>query len=162
MNRVNLLLCTALVALARPASVEGQPVRNRLSLSAATISFPAVTEAHYDAGSVGATSSITFTMETLTGPPGPMRTSTVSIRATGATMGSGKPIADLEWSRADVGSWNGLSTTDVTIESRQFQRNGINDPWNNTVNFRTLLDWDDDGPATYNATVVFTLTITTP
>ena len=155
-------LGAALVALGLPVMAEGQIVRNRLQLSAATITFPAVTEAHYDAGSVDASSSITFTMNATNGNTGVTRTSIVSIRANSGTLGSGKPVSDLQWSRADLGAWNGLSTTDVTIESRQFRRNGPNDPWSNTVNFRTLLDWAADGPATYTAMIVFTLTITTP
>lgn len=162
MSLRSLVLGAALVALVLPVTVEGQVVRNRLTLSATTITFPAVTEADYDAGSVAASSSITFTMDARNGATGTTRTSIVSIRAGSATLGSGKPVSDLEWSRADVGTWNGLSTTDVTIESRQFRRNGPNDPWSNTVNFRSLLDWASDGPATYTATIVFTLTITTP
>jgi hypothetical protein len=158
----SLTFSAALVALGLPATAEGQIVRHELALSAATVTFPAITEAHYDAGLVAATSSITFTMDARNGPLGVVRTSTVSIRASGPTMGGSKAVSDLQWRRTDLGTWTGLTTTDAVVESRPIARNGVNDAWSNTVLFRSLLNWGTDVPATYTATIIFTLTITTP
>lgn len=161
-------LAMALIAfllLALPASVAAQAVKNRLTLSSITIGFPAVTEADYDAGFVAASNSITFTFDaSKAGGPasGVQRTSIISVKATAATMGGTKSVGDLQWRRSDLGTWNSLSTTDATIESRQFVFNGLNDPWTNTVFFRTLLNWTTDTPAAHSATLTFTLTVTTP
>lgn len=156
-----------LVGAGLPRSVAAQgSINNDLTLSAVTIAFPAITETDFDNGSVDATNSITATVDATkaSGPQaGVLRTSILSIRATAANLGGAKPISDLEWRRSDLATWNGLSTTDVTIESRQIRFTpALNNPWSRAVFFRTLLNWATDAPGTYNATVVFTLTITTP
>ena len=164
MRRSRLAL-VVLMLLAVPGIVRAQAIRNRLTLSSITIGFSAVTEANYDAGFVAASNSITFTFDASKAggsASGVQRTSIVSVRATSATMGGTKSVGDLQWRRSDLGTWNSLSTTDATIESRQFVFNGLNDPWTNTVFFRTLLNWTTDTPAAHSATLTFTLTVTTP
>jgi hypothetical protein len=41
-------------------------------------------------------------------------------------------------------------------------RNGLNDPWSNTIFFRLLLNWTTDAPATYTADYQITLAQTVP
>ena len=127
------------------------------------VAFPTVTEADYDAGSVTATTPLGFTLDLLGGGGGgTSRTGILSIRATTATMGGTKPIGDLQWRRSDLGTWNSLTTTNVVVESHTMIRNSTNDPWSNSIVFRTLLSWTADGPATYTPTIVVTATLTTP
>ena len=151
-----------LAGLLAPAGLRAQAVRHELTLSAVTVTFPTPTEANYDAGLVAASTSVTFTVDSRNGPTNVLRTSIVSISATGGTMGGTKSVGDLQWRRTDLGTWTGLSTTPVMVQQRPIQRNVLNDTWSNTVLFRTLLSWASDVPATYSATIVFTLTITTP
>jgi hypothetical protein len=106
---------------------------------------------------VDATTGVTFT---LTAPAGPLRTTTVLIRATSASLGAGKILGDLEWRRSDLVTWNNVTTTDVQVEQRTMIKNVLNDPWGNTIFFRMLLDWTKDAPATYTANYVITLTQT--
>ena len=168
MTRRVLFLVAALLAGARlPVLAAQGNIRNSITLSAITIPFPTATEADYDAGAVAASSPITVTFDSKKNAgnqPNVQRTSTLSIRATSTTLGGTKPIGDLQWQRNGTapGGWNSLTTTDAVVESRQFVFNGVNDPWSTTVYFQTLLSWANDPPGSYAATVVFTLTITTP
>jgi hypothetical protein len=77
-------------------------------------------------------------------------------------MGGTKPISDMQWRRSDLATWNSLTTSDVQVESRQMVKSGLNDPWSNSIFFRTALSWTTDGPATYTPTIILTCTITTP
>jgi hypothetical protein len=165
---VRRLVLAAIAVGCAPTLALGQgSVNNDLSISATTITWPTVVEADFDAGFVDATGSITATVDATkaSGPQaGVLRSSIVSIRATATTMGGGgKSVSDIQWRRSDLATWNSLSTTDATIESRQIRFTpALNDPWTTTVFFRALLSWATDAPGTNTATVVFTLTITTP
>ncbi|MGH7700912.1 MAG: hypothetical protein ACREMJ_10410 [Gemmatimonadales bacterium] len=152
-----LLLPCWLVATARGMAQPGVD----LVLSQAPSVFPAPTVAAYDAGFVLDPNPIVFTVNASGGPPVP-RTTIVSVRAAAPTLGGGKPVADLEWRRADLGTWNAISTTDAVIESRPIVRSGLNDPWSNGVFLRIRLSWATDPPGTYATPLVFTLTVTTP
>ena len=90
------------------------------------------------------------------------RTSIVSIRSSSASLGGGKTVSDLEWRRADLATWNPMTTADAMVESRTIRKNGLNDPWSNSVFLQMRLSWTSDAPATYSTGLVFTLTITTP
>ncbi|MGH7674998.1 MAG: hypothetical protein ACREMV_06980 [Gemmatimonadales bacterium] len=124
--------------------------------------FPAPTAADYTAGFVTDPAGVLFTVDATGGPANVTRTSIVSIRATSATLGGGKPIADLEWRRADVGVWTPMTTADAVVETRPIRRNNINDPWSNTLVLRIRLAWATDPPGTYSSGLVLTLTVTTP
>jgi len=149
----------ALTLLASPLAAQGNP-RTDLTLAGATITFPAPTAADYDNGFVNSTTGVTFTVDATTGNQS--HTTTVSIRATSANLGNGKALADLEWLRSDLATWNGITSTDVQVEQRVQVRNGLNDPWTNTIFFRMLLSWTADAPATYAANYVITLSQTVP
>ena len=160
-------LLGALAVAGLPGRVRAQgSINNDLTLSAVTLTFPTITETDFDNGSVNALNSITATIDATkaSGPQGAvLRTSILSVRATAANLGGTKPVSDLQWRRSDLATWNGLTTTDVTIESRPIRFSpALNDPWSRQILFRTLLNWATDSPGAYNATLVFTLTITTP
>lgn len=157
--KVRWSLMVLLAAL--PSAVAAQRLTLTLN-SGSPVAFPNATEANYDAGFVTATSPLAFTVDLNSGPPGVNRTTIVSIRAASAVMGGTKPISDLQWRRSDLGTWNGLTTSNVTVESRPIVRNGTNDPWSNSILFRTLLSWSSDGPASYAPTIILTVTLTTP
>ena len=154
-------LCLIPLLAVLPSAATAQRLTLTLN-SGSPVAFPNATEADYDAGFVAATSPLAFTVDLNSGPPGVNRTTIVSIRAASAVMGGTKPISDLQWRRNDLGTWNGLTTSNVTVESRPIVRNSTNDPWSNSILFRTLLSWSTDGPATYSPTIILTVTLTTP
>lgn len=156
------LLLAALIGVPLRAAEAQGGIKNRLTLSASTITFPTPTETDYDNGFVAASTSITATFDaSKAGGPssGTQRTSTISI--SGSTTGT-KAVGDFQWQRNGTGTWTSLTGTDATVESRQFVFNGLNDPWTTTLLFRSLLSWTTDVPGTYSATIVFKLTVTTP
>lgn len=133
-----------------------------LTLTGTPNVFAAPALADFNAGVIANPTGIVYTVNVTGGSTTRSRTSSVSIRASSATLGGGKVLSDLEWRRSDLVAWNAMTTTNATIESRTVRRNGSNDPWSNTVFVRMLLHWTTDAPATYTTGLVFTLTITTP
>jgi hypothetical protein len=129
--------------------------------SGAPVAFPSPTPVDYDNTYVYATAPIAYTVDLNSGPPGVNRTTIVSIRAGSAVMGGSKPIGDMEF-RAATGPWTALTTANQTVESRPIVRNGTNDPWSSTIEFRVKLGWTTDAPASYTPTVILTMTLTTP
>jgi hypothetical protein len=123
--------------------------------------FPTPALADYNAGVIQNPTGIAFAVA-VTGGAAANRTTTVSVRASSASLGNGKSLSDLEWRRADLATWNAMTTSDVSVESRPVKKNTLNDPWSNTVFLRMLLSWTSDAPATYATGLVFTLTVTTP
>lgn len=145
----------ALAILSSPLAAQ----KTTLSVTGGTVTFPAPTVADYINGYVDATTGVTFTVNSQSGVA---RTTTVSIRASSANLGNGKPLGDLEWRRADLATWNSISLVDSQIEQRVVVNKGLNDPWTNTVFLRMLLHWTTDAPATYSANYVITLSQTVP
>lgn len=141
-----------------------------LIVSGSPVAFPNATEADYDnasvnatTGSVTATAPLSFSLDLLGGGGGgTSRTGSLSIRGASAVMGGTKPIGDLQWRRSDLGTWNDMTTSNVTVQSMTMMRNTVNDPWSNSIVFRVKLNWGTDGPATYTPTIVLTATLTTP
>jgi hypothetical protein len=153
-------LCLALALVGGVQRAHAQVI---ISLAGGPVNFPTPTGTDFAAGSVAATASMTFTVDQTGGPAGTQHTTYVYISAASATLGGGKALADLQWSSANnPGVWTSITTSNVLIESRPIKRNGINDPWTETVSFRMLLHWASDAPATYGVGLVFTLTVTTP
>lgn len=148
-------ISVALALFASPLAAQ----RTILTVTGGTITFAAPTAADYIAGSIDSPTGATFTINAQTGAS---RTTTVSIRSTSASLGSGKVIGDLQWRRSDLATWNSMTLTDAQIEQRIVVRNGANDPWSNTIFFRMLLNWTSDGPATYSASYQLTLSQTVP
>jgi hypothetical protein len=148
----------ALALLATPLAAQN-PVTS-LTLAGQTITFPAPTATDYINGFVNSATGVTFTVNATAGNQS--HTTTVSIRATSANLGGGKVLADLQWRRSDLATWNSITSTNVQVEQRVQVRNGLNDPWNNTIFFRMLLNWTTDAPRTYTANYRITLSQTVP
>jgi hypothetical protein len=133
--------------------------KTNLAVSGGTVTFPTPTVTDYVNGYVDATAGVTFTINAQTGAS---RTTTISVRSTSANLGGGKAIADLQWRRSDLATWNSISLTDAQVEQRVLVRNSLNDPWNNTIFFRMVLNWATDAPGTYSGNYVITLSQTVP
>jgi hypothetical protein len=133
--------------------------KTSFALTNGTVSFPAPTAADYINGFVDAPTGVTFSINAINGVS---RTTTISIRSISANLGGGKAIADLEWRRSDLASWNSITLTDTQIEQRIVVSKALNDPWNNTIFFRMVLNWTTDAPATYSGTYQITLSQTVP
>jgi len=133
--------------------------KTTVTLASAAVTFPAPTAADFINGYVDAPTGMTFTINSTNGP---QRTTTISIRSISANLGGGKVIADLEWRRSDLATWNSITLTDAQVEQRIVVNKGLNDPWSNTIFFRMLLNWTTDAPATYSGTYEITLSQTVP
>ena len=145
----------ALLLVASPLAAQ----KTILTLTGGTITFPAPTAADYIAGFVNSTTGVTYTVDAQTGTS---RTTTISIRSTSADLGNGKVIADLEWRRSDLATWNSITLTDAQVEQKVVIRGALNDPWSNTIFFRMVLNWTSDAPATYSTNYQITLSQTVP
>lgn len=145
----------ALALCALPVAAQ----RTTLALAGGTVTFAAPTAAEYDAGFIDSPTGVTFTVDAQTGT---IRTTTISIRSTSASLGSGKVIGELQWRRSDLATWTAMTLTDAQVEQRVVVRSLSNDPWSNTIFFRMLLNWTTDGPALYQANYQITLSQTVP
>jgi hypothetical protein len=133
--------------------------KTTLTLASGAVTFPAPTAADYINGFVDAPTGMTFTVNSTSGV---QRTTTISIRSISANLGGGKAIADLEWRRSDLATWNSITLTDAQVEQRIVINKALNDPWSNTIFFRMVLNWTTDAPATYSGTYQITLSQTVP
>lgn len=148
----------ALTLLASPLAAQNP--KTVLTLAGAVITFPAPTAADYINGFVNSATGVAFTIDATNGNQS--HTTTVSIRASSANLGNGKVLADLQWRRSDLATWNSITSTNVQVDQRIQVRNVLNDPWTNTIFFRMLLKWTTDAPATYSGNYVITLSQTVP
>lgn len=160
------VLMLAMIAIWQPSHLHAQ--RTRLVVTGFPVNFPAPTGSDFDIGSIASATGITFTVDALRGTTS-QRTAIVSIRCAAPCPRTGsKPVSQLSWRRADLLTWNALSTTDAVIEARPMFRGqplpASNDPWTNTLYFRFTLGWLTDPPAVtqnqYN--IIMTLTVTVP
>ncbi len=149
-------ISVALALLASPLAAQ----KTDLTLGGAIITFPAPTATDYINGFVNSATGVTYTLNATQGNVS--HTTTISIRSTSANLGGGKIIGDLQWRRSDLATWNSISLTDTQVEQRVMVRNGLNDPWSNTIFFRMVLTWATDAPATYSANYQITLSQTVP
>jgi hypothetical protein len=145
----------ALVLFASPLAAQ----KTSLTLASGAVTFPAPTAADYINGYLDAPTGMTFTVNSSSGV---QRTTTISIRSISANLGGGKAIADLQWRRSDLATWNSITLTDAQVEQRIVINKGLNDPWSNTIFFRMVLNWTTDAPATYSGTYQITLSQTVP
>jgi hypothetical protein len=148
----------SLALLASPLAAQN-PVTS-LTLSGQVITFPAPTAADYINGFVNSATGVTFTVNATAGNQS--HTTTVLIRATSANLGGGKVLADLQWRRSDLVTWNSITAVNAAVEARTVVRNSTNDPWNNTIFFRMILLWATDPNATRSANYSITLSQTVP
>src|SRR5688572_12689671 len=152
--------------MAQPQDTYAQ--RTRMTVSGFPVNFPTPLGADFDAGFIDSATGITFTVDAQSGT-NTQRTTTIMIRCAAPCPTTGtKPVGDLKWRRADLGTWNTLTTTNTLVESRPVFRNqplpASNDPWSNTLYFQFALSWVGDPPAaTPNAyNIIMTLIVTVP
>lgn len=145
----------ALLLLSSPLAAQ----KTKLTLSGATLLFPAPTATDFINGYVNSGGGVTYTVNAITGTS---RTTTISIRSASADLGGGKAIGDLQWRRSDLATWNSITLTDAQVEQKIQIHNALNDPWSNTIFFRMILSWTKDAPATYSGSYVVTLSQTVP
>ena len=152
---------SAIIALALIAAPLGaQNPKTTLTLGGGTVTFPAPTATDYINGYVYSTSGVTYTIDATNGAAS--HTTTVSLRATSVDLGNGKALADLEWRRSDLATWNTMPTTNTQVEQKIMIKGVLNDPWSNTIFFRIKLSWTADPPATHTANYQLTLSQTVP
>ena len=164
MKKVVLLL--ALFAGALPSLAFAQ--KTTLTISGFPLNFTTPTASDFIAGQITAASATTFTVNATTGTSA-QRTTTVWVRCGTPCPSAGtKPGSTLFWRRADLSTWNALTTTFAQIETRTvFQGQPLpasNDPWSNSLYWQFSLSWTGDPPsATANAyNIIFQLTVTVP
>lgn len=155
-------------ALALPAPGRAQSVQTTFDVVGFPLTFSTPGAGDFTAGFIVSETPITYTVDALTGTTA-QRTTTVSIRCAAPCPAQGTKSANtLQWRRADLGTWNTLTTVSADIESRLVYRGspppGSNDPWSNSLYFQFLLDWTaDPASATPNRfDVIMTLTVTVP
>lgn len=148
----------ALSLLASPLAA--QSPKTDLIVANATVTFATPTATDFVNGFVDASTGVTFTVDATNGTE--PHTTTVLIRSTSANLGNGKVIGDLQWRRSDLLVWNSITLTNAQVDQKLQIRNVLNDPWNNTIFFRMILNWTTDGPATYSANYQITLSQTVP
>lgn len=154
-TRLAIVVSIAMGLFASPLAAQ----KTSLTVTGGVITFPAPTAADYINGYVNSTGGVLFTINSISGAT---RTTTISIRTTSANLGGSKSIADLEWRRSDLATWNSISLTDAQVEQRVVVNKGLNDPWSNTIFFRMTLNWATDAPATYSGSYTITLSQTVP
>jgi hypothetical protein len=135
-------------------------IETRITMTGAVVVFPTPTTQDYQQGFVDATNGVRFVVNAIKGNQS--HTTRILIRSTATDLGGGKPLGDVQWRRSDLSNWNALSQVNTEVELRIQVRNGLNDPWTNTIFFRILLKWADDPPATYFTDYQITLSQTDP
>jgi hypothetical protein len=161
-RRASLLL--AFVALwAAVGASTARAQQTTLTITGFPIAFPSPTGSDFFTGYIDSAGSVTFTVAAKTGTTG-QRTTTVFIACNGPCPTAGpKPLASLQWRRADLLAWNTLTTTNVQVDQKLVFKGAANDPWSNSIFWRFNLNWltDPPGVAT-NFRILFTLTVTVP
>jgi hypothetical protein len=146
-------LLLVLLCFASPVAAQS----TTLALTGNVITFPAPTATDYVNGFVYS-SGVLFTVNA-TSSSGQANMTTVAIKSTSANLGNGKVLADLQWRRSDLATWNTITLANVNVETRSQTFNGANDPWSNTIFFRMKLTWTTDAPAAYTANYTITLNV---
>lgn len=151
----------AALLLSAPLGAQGNR-RTTVTVTGLPLSVTQTTTTDFDAGSVAIGSiSIAVDLTTNTGAGGfSPRVTAVNIRCGPTCTGN---FARIQWRRADLGTWNPLTTSFVNIETRTATFNGTNDPWSNTVFFRYQLAYASDPPSgPTQHTLEFQLVVTAP
>lgn len=161
------LAAASLLAVAAPSELNAQGNRTRLTLSGFPLSVTSTSPADFDAGAVTlGTTSFTVDLTTNGGGGGfSPRVTTVQVQCRLACPNSGTlPVGSLQWRRADLGTWNTLTTSFVQVESRTAAYNGTNDPWSNSMVWRYVLSWTGRPPTTTDTQfrISYRLVVTAP
>jgi len=161
-RRLHRVILLAALLIAAPVGARAQ--QNEITVTGFPITFPTAGLAAFITGYVDSLSPITFLVDARSGSPGAQRIANVAIRcSTPCPLTSSKAAGDLQWRRADQGTWNSISTANATIEQRSMYRNALNDPWGNDVYWRMLLNYGTDlQGTTITYSLIITLTMTAP
>jgi hypothetical protein len=128
----------------------------RLQMTAGSTALTAPTTADFDAG-FNSTTGPTLTVSANASWTLLVRSSAAFWTATntspGAPARTTKPAGDLRWSTAAGGTFNALTTGDVTLVGGAATASSAT-----TLFFRTLYNWTLDTPGNYSLSVVLTLT----
>src|SRR4051812_9916026 len=111
------LTLQALLALMLMSPLEARALQATLTVTNAPATLSVPIAADYNAGFVAGLIGISFTVD-ITAGGNNNRTTIVSIRSSSPTMGGTKAVGDLQWRRADLGTWNSLTTSNVVVQSR--------------------------------------------
>jgi hypothetical protein len=159
------LFAIALLIAPTMLSAQGNR-RTNVTTTGFTLTSGGASTTDYDAGSVTiGTTGFTVNLTTNNGGGGfSPRVTTVQVRCNTPCPASGTlALAGLQWRRTDLGVWNTLTTTFVTIETRTATFNGTNDPWSNSVVWRYALTWGGVPPTAATAfNVQFQLVVAAP
>jgi hypothetical protein len=126
----------------------------RLQMSAGSTALTAPTTADFDAG-FNATTGPTLTVSANAPWMLQVRSAATFWAATNASSEPArttKPAGDLRWSTVSSGTFNALTTGDVTLVSGSATATSAT-----TLYFQTLYDWTLDTPGNYSLSVVLTL-----
>jgi len=151
------VLCAATL-LSAPLFAQGSVV---LTVTGGPVTVPAPVVADYNAGFVLEPTGLSYNVNITGGPPTSLHTETVSIRSTSGSFGT-LAVGNLQWQRAGQTTWNSLTTSDATIETRSLITRNIGNNWTNSIQFRCLIGWTTTPPATYSTNLIVTLTVTSP
>jgi hypothetical protein len=168
MRRASVAVACALTwaaALAFPRAAAAQLAFTQLSVTGFPLTNTGPSLLDFDAGSVSL-GSTTFTVNltlNLFGNFSP-RVTAVNVRCNPACPASGTlPLAGLQWRRADLATWNTLTTAFAPVETRTATFNGTNDPWSNSLFWRYQLSYTGTPPtAATQFNVQFQLQVTAP
>lgn len=162
MTRRSLAFSLLLIAsVAAVAQAQGNR-RTVLAITGLPLSATSTSPNDFDAGSVSVGShAFSVDLTTNTGGAGfSPRQTTVNVRC---AAGCPADVTNLQWRRNDLGTWNTLTTTFAQVETRTATFNGTNDPWNNTLFWRYLLNWTSSPPAAAVTFLIeFQLVVTAP
>ena len=141
----------------QPGSASMTPGRVvRLQMTAASTSLTAPTPTDFDAG-FNSTTGPTLTVSANAGWTLLLRSAgtfwTATNTSPGAPARTTKPAADLRWSTAANGTFNALTTGDITLVTGSATASNAT-----TLYFQTLYNWTLDTPGNYSLSVVLTLT----
>lgn len=160
-----LLPVLLLVLAGDDAAAQGNR-RTQMTIAGFTLSATGTTVLDFDAGSVSL-GSTTFNVDLTTnaGAGGfSPRVTRVSVRCnTPCPNSGGLSLAGLQWRRADLGTWNTLTTAFVLVEQRTAAFNGTNDPWQNSMFWRYVLSYTGTPPTSATAfRIQYELQVTAP
>ena len=145
-----------------PTLTHAQSKTTTLTVSATTVTFAAPAAVDYNAGYLYASSNITATIQA-TGGTTNDRNSLLYIKTSSANLGGSKPVSELEYKCTTGSTWTQMTTGNVLIAQNRIGFGGPSNPWTCVLQFRLKLTWaSDKAGATMAATVVTTLTTTTP
>lgn len=147
-------LLSVLIVLA-PVGARAQGVT--LSFSNLQSNTQNPTLADYESGYLVDATAATWTLSVSGSRTNCAYSSRMQIRATTASLGSGKAISDVEW-RLNSGSWNSLTTTFADVVTAPLSRSNTSD--NGTLSFRIRLDWGDDAASYTSAQLQFQVIVT--